>query len=319
MRTGNPARSGRPDAAAAIAHRSRPARFARCRAAHMAATNPQLLPRENGQPPGRHAVDARYGQPPCCPPRTSGPRWPGCAAIITECSATATAPAFRTWIAPSSSSSRYPPASTRTPHDHTQPEQAMINLATITSRMPTSAYAHPASKRSSTCYSHQSICRVRHYYRWCILTDTLDQAMPVKMIAARRLHYSHCPGHRGSKSSKVLDKGGALFSPRTRHDADLGDRPQPHLPVPGIGRYSRPTPYNYLLYLVPGHLDASRTRPQRIAAEEYPIAISPQGYPASYQHPRYYYQAAGTRQKQQQPAQLELGRRRHGDRSTRDS
>jgi len=175
-----------------------------------------------------------------------------------------------------------------------------------------------ASKRASTCCSRQSIYRVRHYYRWRVLTDALDQAMRVKMIAARRLNYSRCPGHRGSESSKVPGKGRVLFSPRTRHDTDLGDRPQPHLPVPGIGRYSGPTPDNYLLDLVPGHLDASRTRPQRIAAEEYPIFISPQGYPASYQHPRYYYQATGTRQEQQQPAQLELARRRHGDRSARD-
>jgi hypothetical protein len=60
-----------------------------------------------------------------------------------------------------------------------------------------------ASKGFHTCCSHQSSCRVRHNHRWRVLTDTLLQAMRIKMIAPRRLNYSRCPGHRGPERSKV--------------------------------------------------------------------------------------------------------------------
>ena len=56
-------------------------------------------------------VDALYGQTPVLPADAIGPKWPGCAASTTACSATATASGPPSWTAPSSRSARPAPSS----------------------------------------------------------------------------------------------------------------------------------------------------------------------------------------------------------------
>src|SRR5215468_8210974 len=168
-------------------------------------------------------------RPQCCPPTPSGPRWPGCAASTTACSATATAPGRPNWTARSSRSAR--PAPSSRPASNSGPPCKPSTTTPSPSTKTTAGSCSPRCSPRSTRTPH----------------EPLPAAPGPPRPAARTRHRQRQPRrpHRGDRRPRP--PAHRLLARRLRRPPARAG--QPHRPSPATaapGRPRRPRPRTHL-------------------------------------------------------------------------